>query len=168
MPPLNNTNSLQQEGRIALALDALKQGHFTSFKAAARSYNVQWKTLSRRVRGQLPRYDTRPTNCKLTAIEELTLVNWILSMDQRGLAPRPDSVRQMADLLLEKRSNSNSGSNNQVGRNWVYNFVQRHQALQTRYNRKYDYQRAKCEDLQIIRDWFRLVQNTIAKYGIEE
>jgi hypothetical protein len=74
----------------------------------------------------------------------------------------------MADLLLKKRSNSNSGSNNQVGRNWVYNFVQRHQALQTRYNRKYDYQRAKYEDPQIIRDWFRLVQNTIAKYSIEE
>src|SRR5450432_2655483 len=74
----------------------------------------------------------------------------------------------MADLLLKKRSNSNSGSNNQVGRNWVFNFVQRHQALQTRYNRKYNYQRAKCEDLQIIRDWFRLVKNTITKYSIEE
>jgi hypothetical protein len=32
--------------------------------------------------------------------------------------------------------------------------------------RKYDYQRAKCEDPSIIRGWFRLVQNTIAKYGI--
>jgi Tc5 transposase DNA-binding domain len=71
-------------------------------------------------------------------------------MDQRGLAPRPESVQQIADLLLKKRSNSNL--NSQVGQNWVYNFVQRHQALQTRYNRKYDYQRAKCEDLQVIRD----------------
>src|SRR5450432_1894440 len=91
-------------------------------------------------------------------------------MDQRGLAPRPDSVRQMANLLLEKRSNSNSNSdpNSQVGQNWVYNFVQRHKALQTRYNRKYDYQRAKCKDPQVIKVWFRLVKNIIAKYGIEE
>ena len=87
-------------------------------------------------------------------------------MDQRGLAPRPDSVQQMANLLLEKRSNSNS--NNQVGKRWVINFVRRHQALQTRYNRKYDYQRAKCEDPQVIRDWFRLVESTIAEYGIQE
>src|SRR5450432_1875627 len=89
-------------------------------------------------------------------------------MDQRGLAPRPDSVRQMANLLLEKRSNSNSNSNSQVGKRWVINFVRRHQALQTWYNRKYDYQRAKCEDPQVIRDWFRLVKNIIAKYSIEE
>src|SRR5450755_3332255 len=113
-------------------------------------------------------------NRKLSITEETTLVQWILSIDQRGLAPRPDSVRQMANLLLEKRSNSNSNSdsnsdpNRQVGQRWVTNFVRRHQALQTRYNRKYDYQRAKCEDPQVIKDWFRLVKNIIAKYSIEE
>jgi hypothetical protein len=95
-------------------------------------------------------------------------------MDQRGLAPRLDSVQRIANLLLEKRSNSDSNSdpnsnpNIQVGKCWVNNFVRRHQALQTRYNRKYDYQRAKCEDPQVIRDWFQLVQNTIAKYRIQE
>jgi hypothetical protein len=69
-------------------------------------------------------------------------------MDQRGLAPRPDAVRQMATLLLEKRSDSNS--NSYIGQRWVTNFVRRHQALQCRYNRKYDYQRAKCEDPKVI------------------
>jgi hypothetical protein len=166
MLPPNTTGSVQREGRIALALEALKQGYFTSPKAAAKAYDVPYMTFLRRVHNGLARCDTRPTNCKLTAIEESTLVQWILSMDQRGLAPRPESVRQMADLLLEKRSNSMPTS--QVGKNWVYNFVQRHPALQTRYNRKYDYQRAKCEDPQVIRDWFRLVKNVITKYGIEE
>jgi hypothetical protein len=166
MPQLNSTQLMQQEGRIALALDALKQGHFTSFKGAARSYDVNWKTLSRRFHGQLPRCETRPSNCKLTEIEESTLVEWILSMDKRGLSPRSDFVRQMANLLLQKRSNSSQGNSPTVGKLWVYNFVQRHQALQTRYNRKYDYQRAKCEDPVVIREWFRLVQNTIAKYSI--
>jgi hypothetical protein len=32
--------------------------------------------------------------------------------------------------------------------------------------RKYNYKRAKCEDPIIIRGWFRLVENIIAKYGI--
>lgn len=27
-----------------------------------------------------------------------------------------------------------------------------------------DYQRAKCEDLEVIQDWLELVRNTIAKY----
>ena len=42
----------------------------------------------------------------------------------------------------------------------------RSDSLQSKYNRKYDYQRAKCEDPVIIRDWLRLVRNTIEKYGI--
>jgi hypothetical protein len=72
----------------------------------------------------------------------------------------------MANLLLQKWSNSSQGNSPTVGTLWVHNFVQRHQALTSQYNRKYDYQRAKCEDPAIIREWFRLVQNTIAKYGI--
>jgi hypothetical protein len=53
-----------------------------------------------------------------------------------------------------------------VGKRWAHNFVKRQPELKTRLFRKYDYQRAKCEDPTIIRSWFRLVQNTIAKYGI--
>src|SRR5450432_3002439 len=166
MPKLTKAQLVQQEGRIVLVIDALKKGSFTGPTAAAKAYDVLYSTLYDCIRQHLARYETRPTNCKLTTTEELTLVQWILSMDQRGLAPRPDSVRQMANLLLEKRSNSNS--NSQVGKRWVINFVRRHKALQTRYNRKYDYQRAKCEDPQAIRDWFRLVKNIIAKYSIEE
>jgi hypothetical protein len=89
-------------------------------------------------------------------------------MDQRGLSPRAEYVRQMANLLLQKRSNPSQDNLPTVGQHWVANFVKRHQALQSRYNRKYDYQRAKCEDPTIIREWFRLVQNTIAKYRIHD
>ncbi|RFN55665.1 tigger transposable element-derived protein 6 [Fusarium flagelliforme] len=54
----------------------------------------------------------------------------------------------------------------QVGKRWASNFVKRQPELKTRFQRRYDYQRAKCEDLTIIHNWFRLVQSTIAKYGI--
>ena len=55
-----------------------------------------------------------------------------------------------------------------VGVNWASTFVKRHPELTTRFNRKYDYQRALCEDPEVIGRWFTLVQNTIAKYGIQE
>ncbi|OQE39094.1 hypothetical protein PENCOP_c007G01948 [Penicillium coprophilum] len=35
--------------------------------------------------------------------EEESLKKWILSIDSRGSAPRPSTVREMANLLLEKR-----------------------------------------------------------------
>jgi hypothetical protein len=66
----------------------------------------------------------------------------------------------MADQLLAHRDAP------PVGTRWASNFVKRHPDLKTRSFRKYDYQRAKCEDPTIIRNWFTLVANTIAKYGI--
>ena len=66
----------------------------------------------------------------------------------------------MASRLLADRDVS------PVGKYWARNFVKRHEELDTRFFRKYDYQRAKCEDPTIIYNWFMLVWNTIAKYGI--
>ena len=159
----HNTQLAQKEGRIALAMQALKQSHISNIHAAAQMYDISNSTLRRRVKGIDARRDSIPVNRKLTTTEELTLTEWILSMDQRGLPLRTQSIRQMANLLLQKRSRDNTLT---VGQRWVYNFVRRNDSLQSKYNRKYDYQRAKCEDPVIIRDWFRLVRNTIEKYGI--
>jgi hypothetical protein len=49
-----------------------------------------------------------------------------------------------------------------------WEFVRRRPELRTRFQRKYDYQRAKCEDPEVNRGWFDLVRNTISKYGICE
>ena len=106
MPQQQGSQFSQKEGRIALAIQAFKRGQFKSLKAATESYDVPYSTVRDRVNGYPSRRDSRPTNRKLTDTEESTLVQWILSMDQRGLSPRPDSVRQMANLLLQKRSNS--------------------------------------------------------------
>jgi DDE superfamily endonuclease/helix-turn-helix, Psq domain/Tc5 transposase DNA-binding domain len=153
---------------MALAVQSYREKRFSSLRKAARAYDVPESTLRGRVKGVTTRRDSVPCNRKLTTSEELTLIEWILSMDQRGLAPRSDTVRQMANLLLQKRSISNQSNCPEVGKLWVHNFIQRHIALKSQYNRKYDYQRAKCEDPTIIRDWFRLVRNTIEKYGILE
>jgi hypothetical protein len=78
-------------------------------------------------------------------------VEWKLSIDQCGVLPKADAVRQMVNLLIQERSNLDQGIT--VGKRRVLNFVRRHEALQARYNRKYDYQRAKCEDPTLIRNW---------------
>jgi hypothetical protein len=68
----------------------------------------------------------------------------------------------MADQLLAARGAS------KVGIKWPENFVRRTAKLKTRFNRKYDYQRAKCEDPEVIGGWFQLVRRTIEKHGIAE
>jgi hypothetical protein len=100
MASLLTTQLNQNEGRIALALDALKQGHFSSIRAAAKAYDVPNSTLQRRVHATPARSDSVPSSRKLTQTEETTLVEWILSIDYRGLAPTSNIVRQIANLLL--------------------------------------------------------------------
>ena len=80
------------------------------------------------------------------------------------MPPRSASVRQMANTLLAGRSMTDKVPT--VGKNWVSSFVQRHDELKSKYNRKYDYQRAKCENPVEIRRWFRHVKDIIAEYGI--
>ena len=149
-----NLQLIQKEGRMALALQAYKDGYFTSVRGAANAYDVPPSTLQSRVHGCLPRRDLRSVNLKLTATEETTLIQWILSMDERGLPPRKAYIQQMANLLLQKRSNTDQDNTLTVGKKWVQNFIRRHNSLQLKYTRKYDYQRAKCEDPIIIRNWF--------------
>jgi hypothetical protein len=66
----------------------------------------------------------------------------------------------MADSLLAKRHRD------LVGQNWAKTFVKRRPKLKVKFNRKYDYKRALCEDYEVIQGWFRLVQNMKAKYSI--
>ena len=155
---------------MALAINSYKSGYFTSVREAAATYDISRSTLQARLHGRVSQQEIRSTNLKLTDTEELTLVNWILSMDERGLPVRTTSIRDMANLLLQKRTvtDASDSRTRTVGKQWPYNFVRRHDSLRTRYNRKYDYKRALCEDPTAIRDWFRLVRNTIAKYGIED
>ena len=127
-PP--SLQSVQKEGCIVLALQAYKDGHFSSKRAAAIAYDIPESTFWSHVKSVIPQRDLRSPNLKLSATEESTLVDWILSMDQRGLSPRAEYVRQMANLLLQKQSNPSQDNLPTVGQHWVANFVKCYQALQ--------------------------------------
>lgn len=88
-------------------------------------------------------------------------------MDERGQPPRVETVREMANILFANRDPaSKSNPSPTVGKCWVRNFVKRHKELKSKFSHKYDHQRALYEDPEIIHEWFKLVQNTVEKYGI--
>ncbi|OBT71007.1 hypothetical protein VF21_10037 [Pseudogymnoascus sp. 05NY08] len=74
MPPPIDLQSIRKEGRMTLALQAYKDGHFTSIRGAANAYDIPESTLQSRVKGCPAQRDLRPTNTKLIDLEELTLV----------------------------------------------------------------------------------------------
>ena len=150
-----------KESRVQMALDALKKGQFKSQRAAALAFDIPETTLCRRIRGVVSR-PQKTANCqKLSDTEESTLLAWILDMDKRGLPLHLPIVRHLAQLLVSARLPSTT-----IGENWVNRYVKRHPELKSKYTRKYDYHRAKCEDSGLIQSWFMRVQETIQKYGI--
>ena len=134
------------EARTLLALQALQNNPKLSIRRAAGTYRVSEHRLRRRQNGIQARLDTIPNSRKLSDLEEEILIHFILDLDSRGFPPRLRGVKDMADQLLADRDAP------PVGTRWAHNFVKRHPDLKTHFFRKYDYQRAKYEDLTIIRD----------------
>jgi hypothetical protein len=151
---------LSNKADIQLAISSINAQQIQGNRSAAAIYNVAKATLRRR-RARIPaRRDCEPKSKKLTQREEEVIVSHILDLDRRGFAPTYEAVRDMADKLLATRGAG------QVSVHWPRNFVKRTDSLKTRFNRAYDRQRALCEDLALIRSWFKLVEETKAKYGI--
>jgi len=152
--------SLSYEDRVVLALEAVQNSKNLSIRAAAELYNVQRATLQNRRDGKPARRDTSANSKKLTQSEEEAIVQYVIELSARAFPPRLCGVEDMANQLLRERDAP------PVGKLWAHRFVKRQPEIRTRYTRRYDYQRAKCEDPKIIGEWFALVQNTKAKYGI--
>ena len=150
------------ESDLVLAIQAMQKDPALRARGAARIYSVDHRKLGRRIHGMRPRRDIPANSRKLTDLEESVLVQYILDLAAKGFPPRLSVVGDMANRLLASRDAP------PVGTRWPSNFVKRRPELRTRFQRKYDYQRAKCEDPEVIRGWFELVRNTIAKYGIHD
>lgn len=151
-----------QEARIILAIEAIRLSKKLSRHNAAKIYNISYTTLSDRMAGRTHRSETRPNRQKLSDLEEGVIIQHILDLDSRGFAPRLAGVEDMANYILESRGGR------RVGKLWAHRFVQRQPVLKTRFNRVYDFQRALCEDPELIGAWFRLVESMRAKYGIQD
>ncbi|EED12730.1 conserved hypothetical protein [Talaromyces stipitatus ATCC 10500] len=163
MPPIRKKDPLkstQDEGKIELAISDLKNGRIRSIREAARIYMVARTTLQDRMKGVPYRQITRANNHKLSQSEEDSLVKWVLDLTKRGLPPRHFLVRDMANYLLSQHGDQ------RVGDKWVYNLVQRRPEIESKFSRKYNYERAKCEDPKIIQGHFDRVRDIISEYGI--
>jgi hypothetical protein len=160
MPQRKRTENLLNEGSIELTIQAIEPDAMLSQRRAANIYRVSQSTISDRLAEACQRRDCTPNSMKLINTEELVVFQHVIKLDERGYSPRLTDVEDMANSLLAERNQPH------VGKNWAGTFVKRRPELTIKFNRKYDYKRAPCEDPEVIQGWFRLVDNTKAKYGI--
>jgi hypothetical protein len=158
MPPKpcqTTRNLVEQEGRIQLAISALRKKEISSVQRAAEIFNVPRSTLRGWLNGCQYRIEKRNHNHRLSPTQEDSLVEWILSRDQHGVPPRPSYVQEMANILLQA---DNPSGFKPIGKNWVSIFTNQRDEIKTQYARRYNHSRAQCEDLKIIKGWFDCLQ----------
>jgi hypothetical protein len=80
----------------------------------------------------------------LLKTEEEVIFQHVLDLDARGFPPWHTAVADMANSLRAERCMG------QVGVNWPSTFVKRHPELRIKFNLKYDYKRALCEDPEVV------------------
>jgi hypothetical protein len=158
----HNMPQKNDENQLNFAIQAIKHNPKLKVYTASKIYGVDHRKLSRRLRSMPSRRVIQANSRKMTDLEETVLVKHILNLASKGFPPRLCVVEEMANRIIATRHGE------RVGPRWAGNFVRRRPELQTRFQRKYDYQRVKCEDPEVIRGWFELVKNIIAKYSICE
>ena len=146
-----------QESRILLAIQAIKQGQFQNIQTAAILYNIPTQSFCDWINRIASWYNIISNSRKLTPTEELAIVQYILDLDSCRFPPRPQAVQEIANLLLAVHNIS------PVSINWTSNFIRYCTEIKTKFSCKYNYKRAQYKDPVIIQGWFQLVQNTITK-----
>ena len=74
MASQRDDEKLQKEGRILLAMHALRTKQISSVRKAIASFDVPQRTLADRIHGRVAREDTRANSYKLTPTEEQALI----------------------------------------------------------------------------------------------
>ena len=119
MSQLKHAQISSKEGGILLAISAFQSGQFVNVFAAAKVYNVNYKTLRRRINGGTSREDYTPINKRLCQIEEEAIVQNILKLDAQGLSPTIALVKEITDSICKARGAA------PVGVSWPNTFIKR-------------------------------------------
>ena len=97
------------ETQLNLALQAIRKTPQLSAWRAAKIYQVDYRRLSERLHGVLPRRDILANSRKLTNLEELVLSNYILELDSKGFPLWLCIVEDIANRIIELRDGKRVG-----------------------------------------------------------
>ena len=81
MPQQHNAQSIQNEGRISLAISAINRNQIQSVRRAVTTYDVPRTTLRRQRAGTTARRDYEANLKKLTKLEKSVIIQYILDLD---------------------------------------------------------------------------------------
>jgi hypothetical protein len=173
MPRVKRT--LTEEGQweqdIEDTVEAIKNGKFSSIRAAARATGLSKTTLGKRLEG-------RPTRCKaqearqtLAHVEEEELVRAIRVATMAGRPPLPQTVREMAEGIRKRRV---KGVNEDgvvlvdyepLGKRWPARFMKRQMNLRMEKAEKIEAVRNEVS-MKDLEKWFVELERVVQEFDI--
>ena len=87
------------EEQLNEAIESLTTRKYTSIRAAAKAYGVDWITLTRRLRGGRSAQETHKSLLKLSPEQETLLIRWINDLKAANHAPNHTRIREFVALI---------------------------------------------------------------------
>jgi hypothetical protein len=149
------------ESRIAEACKAVLSQKKPNITAIAREFNVNRKTLTRRV--EMAKSPTTPTKSLKNILEpyqEKALVSWIVQMNSWNLPPPAAVVGAWANRALARSGQPDR----QVSKNWPYTFMKRlpkDLSLGPVKQKTKELKRIQAEDAGYLQHWYDQLANVL-------
>jgi Tc5 transposase DNA-binding domain len=146
---------------LEAALASLALSDTVNYAQTARDHGVDPTTLRRRHQGkQVSRHAAAfQSKSLLTDAQEQALISHIKRLTERGIPPTPSMVRNFATDIGKVRP----------GKNWVYEFVNRHsKVLDSRYLKGFDFNRKHADQFESYKEYFELVSGLSYVLSLEK
>jgi hypothetical protein len=156
--------SMSKSERIVAAVEAHNKDPELSLTKLSKMYKINRQTLTNHIAEKnSTAIDYGVTKQRLTPAEEAILAETIQLAYQQAFPLTIASVREMANEILQGK-----GYNDLIGVNWHLSFLKRHPELRSAVSRPMNKQRVLSEDPDVFIHFFRLFEQTRAKYGISD
>ena len=163
----------EKEAWLQEAITAVKSKQHTCC-SAAKGFNIPPRTLYDRVNGgKKPRNQAHERDQNLIHAEEKELVRWITLLTISGYPPRYKLLRQLAEIIRERRVKKLDSNQVQVTvydkirDQWVLHFLRRHRELANVHSRSIDAVRVKDTSSEWLKWWFDDLEKIWAKFNIK-
>ena len=166
MPPKKSRSSEPgYEERLQRAIKAVKSGQEVSVPNASEAFDVDLRTLYRRIAGtSAARNVAHEEQQRLTSAEEKALVKFCFDQDDRGFPARLDMIRDMAIHLERKRIGCQPTP---LGKHWIPRFLKRQPALAIKLSSQLERQRAYANNPRVLQDYFGKLGRLIRRHGLK-
>jgi Tc5 transposase DNA-binding domain len=136
-----------------------EEGERFNVAAKARELGVHKDRLRRRLKAVGPRTTRKAANPKLSAVQEASLLRYILSLDEIGHSVRYDQISRVA--------NANSDPASSVGQHWARRFLSRHPELYRVKQKPLELERKLAYNPEVLSNWFERTRQLQKKYAVQ-